>query len=432
MSKINGINGLRLPGPEDIVRTVLSNGITLLVRENDESPSVVLSGYLNCGSLLDPDDKLGMAMFTALGVTRGTQKHKFMQFFDLLESCGASLGFNANVHTTSFGGRALAEDLPILIDLLMECILTPAFPLKEMEQLRTQLLTGLMIRDQDTEEMANLVFDQILFKDHPYARPEDGFSETVRAISLKDIRAFHQNHYKPEGMVITIVGAVQAGKVLDLVENRFGNWATRQSSPTPKLPSVQNLQHSIRKHVAIPGKSQTDLLIGTFGPCRKSEDYFPASLGNSILGQFGMMGRIGEAVREKAGLAYTASTSLNSWLTTGSWEVSAGVNPANVGRAIELVLEEIKRFIKEPVTHTELEDSKANYIGRMPLSLESNSGVAGTILNMERFDLGLDYLLRYPALVKAVREEEVLAVAQMYLEADKLVIVSAGTAESGK
>ncbi len=428
MSKVS-TSGMHMPGPADIVRTLLPNGITLLVRENFESPSVVLSGYLDCGSLSDIDQKLGLALFTAQGLTRGTHTHKFEKFFDLLESCGANLGFGANVHTTSFGGRALAEDLALLIGLLAECIREPAFPPALMEQLRTQLLTGLMIRDQDTEEMASMVFDQILFKGHPYARPEDGFPQTIQSITLKDIRQFHKKYYTPRGMVITIVGAVSNEAALELIEEKFGDWNPDGTLAAGELPPVKKTGRTVRKHVNLAGKSQTDLIIGTFGPSRKSEDYFPATLGNSILGQFGMMGRIGKAVRERAGLAYTAATSLNAWLTTGSWEVAAGVNPANVQRAIDLVLKELKRFTSEPVTRSELEDSKANFIGRLPLALESNSGVAGTILNMERFDLGLDYLLRYPSLVQAVREEQVLEVAQKYLDVEKLVIVSAGTKE---
>jgi zinc protease len=422
-------NGLRLPGPEDIHRTVLPNGITVLIRENFESPSVALNGYMYCGSLADPEEKLGLSSFTALGLTRGTQKHTFHQFFDLLESCGASLGFNSNVHRTSFGGHALAEDLPLLVNLLSECIFLPTFPRVQMEQLRAQLLTGLMIRDQDTEEMASLVFDQILFKDHPFSRPEDGFPETIRAITLDDLRSFQKGYYRPDGMVIAIVGAIRAAETLGLVENALGTWKVRGVRKCPEMTVPKGIDRSIRKHVDIPGKSQTDLLIGTLGPSRTSEDFFPASLGNSILGQFGMMGRIGEAVRERAGLAYTASTSLNSWSNTGTWEVSAGVNPANVEKAIELVLKEIRRFTSEPVAKEELEDSKTNFIGRMPLSLESNAGMAASILNMERFDLGMDYLIRYPALVSAVNEEQVLAVAHKYLDVEKMVIVSAGTAE---
>ena len=131
-------------------------------------------------------------------------------------------------------------------------------------------------------------------------------------------------------------------------------------------------------------------------------DFVSASLGNNIFGQFGMMGRIGDVVREQSGLAYYASSSLNAGIGPGSWEVSAGVNPANLQKAIELIQEEISRFVSEPVTTEELEDSQANYIGRLPISLESNNGVANALINLERYKLGLDYYRNYAGLIHSV------------------------------
>jgi zinc protease len=139
-----------------------------------------------------------------------------------------------------------------------------------------------------------------------------------------------------------------------------------------------------------------------------------------------MMGRIGDVVREKAGLAYHASTSLSASIEGGSWEVSAGVNPVNLQRAIDLIISELKRFTQETVTSEELQDSQANYIGRLPLSLESNAGVANALLNVERFQLGLDYYQRYPAMVRAVTSEDVLETARRYWNPDRLAIISSG------
>ena len=152
-----------------------------------------------------------------------------------------------------------------------------------------------------------------------------------------------------------------------------------------------------------------------------------ASLGNSVLGQFGMAGRIGEVVREKSGLAYYASSSLSAGIGPGAWDVSAGVNPDNVQKARDLICKEIERFVEKGVTIEELADSQSNFVGRLPLSLESNAGVVNALLNIERFDLGLDYYRRYPNLVQAVTPEEVLTTAIKYLHPDKLAIAIAGS-----
>jgi len=103
-----------------------------------------------------------------------------------------------------------------------------------------------------------------------------------------------------------------------------------------------------------------------------------------------------------------------------------------VERAIDLVKEELRRFVNEPVTDAELEDNKSNFIGRLPLMLESNSGVANSLLNLERFDLGLDYLQSYPQRIRAITREDILAAARTYIDPEKLVIISAGPGKRGK
>ena len=415
-----------LPGPEDITRVQLPNGIVVLTRPNFNSPSVALSGYLNVGAIFDPDEKLGRADFTAAALMRGTARRDFQQIYDALESAGASLGFDSGTHTTSFGGKALAEDLGLLLELLSESLRQPTFPEDQVERLRAQLLTGLQIRAQDTGVMASMAFDQIVYAGHPYSRPEDGYTETVQAISRQDLEGYHRRFFGPRGMLIVVVGAVEPAQVVERVAAALGDWQNPQQPEQPSLPGLTPLESVQTRRVAIPGKYQADIILGVAGPPRRSADFMAASLGNSVLGQFGMMGRIGDVVREQAGLAYYASSSLSGGLGPGPWSISAGVNPANVEKAIDLIRQEVSRFVSEPVLPEELADSQANFIGRLPLTLESNGGVAGALLNLERYDLGLDYYQRYADLVQAVTVEEVLETARRYLHPERLGIGIAG------
>jgi zinc protease len=415
-----------LPGPDDIYREVLPNGIIVLTRSNFNSPSVVVTGYFGAGALFEPDDKLGLAEFTSYALMRGTKKRTFDKIYNELESVGASLGFSSGVHTSGFNGRSLAEDLPLLLNLLSESLIMPVFPKAETEKLRAQLLTGLAIRAQDTSDMASMVFDAILFKGHPYSRPEDGHPETIQRIKRDDIVRFHRDHYGPRGMVIAIVGAVKAEEAVRQVKRALGGWQVKGQKDAPELPELRLLKKTVNKHHRIAGKSQSEIVIGTNGPRRRDPEYMSTSLGNNILGQFGMMGRIGDVVREKSGLAYYAYSSVSAGTGPGSWEVSAGVNPQNVKKASGLIQDELRRFVQDDVTEDELADSKANYIGRLPISLESNGGVANALLNMERHNLGLDYYRRYPDLVNEVTREDVLNAARKFIDPDKLAIAVAG------
>jgi zinc protease len=415
-----------LPGPDDITRVVLPNGIIILARENFNSPSVVISGSTTAGNLFDSDEKLGLAYFTSLALMRGTSQRDFQSLYDALESAGANFGLSAGTHTSGFSGRALAEDLPLLLGLLSETLRQPIFPSEQIERLRAQLLTGLAIRAQDTGDMAAMMMDRILYESHPYSRPEDGYPETVNAITRDDLAEFHARYYGPRGMLIAVVGAVDPKQAVDKVQQALGDWQNSNQPDPPELPSLRSLDGTVQRKTTIPGKIQADIMLGAVGPERRAEDYLAASLGNSILGRFGMYGRIGDVVREQAGLAYYAYSNISGGMGPGPWYVSAGVDPLNIDKVIDLVRLEITRFVSEPVSDEELADSKANYIGSLPLSLETNSGVAGALINLERYSLGLDYYRRFPDQVNEITREQVLEAARRYINPDNLGIGVAG------
>jgi zinc protease len=415
-----------LPSSTDVLRIQLPNGITVLARANYSSPSVTLSGYLEVGALFDPPDRLGLAEFTSLALMRGTAAYSFDQIFDLLETAGASFGYNGGTHTTGFGGKALAEDLPLLLHLLNETLRSPTFPAEEIERLRAQILTHLAIQAQDTAEIASLTFDQIVYAGHPYSQPEEGTPETVNRITRQDLVDFHQRNYGPRGMVIAVVGAIEPQRAVDLVAEQLGDWRNPAQPAPIQLPPVTPLKQQVSRYITLAGKSQADLIIGAPGPKRRDPAYYAAALGNSILGQFGMYGRIGDVVRERNGLAYYAYSSLSGGIGPGPWYIAAGTDPQNSERAVELIIQEIRRFTQELVDPDELADSQANFIGHLPLSLESNSGVAAALINLERYELDLDFYLRFADLVNSVTREEILEVARRCLNPDRLGIAIAG------
>lgn len=415
-----------LPGPDSILRRELENGIVVLVRENLTSPSVVISGYLPCGSLLDRPDQAGLAALTASALMRGTEQRGFSELYEAIESIGARLSFSTSKHSTSFSGKALAEDLGVLLDLLHEVLLTPTFPDQQVKRLKAEKLTALAIRDQETSARADLAFSGLIYQDHPYAVPTEGNRDTVEQLTAAQMRAFRRKYYRPAGTVICAVGGVPAKLAADTVEKWFADWQAARRSDPPDLPELQPLDGIVRQHVTLEGKSQCDVVLGVPGPPRSDEDFIPASLANNIFGRFGMYGRIGDVVREQAGLAYYAYSTLVGGLGPGPWQVNAGVNPANLERAIDLIRVEMRKLITRAPGAEELTDNQANYIGRLPLQLESNEGVAGAIVNAERHQLGLDYYQRYPGLVAGVSPKDILRVAKRFLDPDRLAIGTAG------
>jgi zinc protease len=415
-----------LPGPETISRTVLDNGIVVLVRENHTSPSVVVDADLRAGALWETREQAGLAGFTASALMRGTQRRSFNEIYEAIESVGASLSISAGTHTSGFYGKSLAEDLGLLFDLAADALRRPAFPPDQVERLRGELLTRMAIRANNTRARAEETFFELAYPGHPYAIDEDGYPETIQALGVGDLRAFHAAHFGPRGMIVTIVGAVRAAEAVELVERHFGDWANPDQPAEPPLPGVTPPPEAVVRRVAMPGKIQSDIVLGGYGPARRHPGFLAARLGNNILGVFGMGGRIGDRVREKHGMAYYAASSLDGGLGPGAWRAYAGVNPGNVERAIELMLREIGRFTTRRVTADELEDNKAFFLGRLPFSLETNEGIASAIGTLELYDLGLDYWQRYPALLQAISRDDILEVAREFLSAEHYVLAVAG------
>jgi zinc protease len=418
-----------VPGPETVVRRVLPNGIITLVRENFLSPSVVVLGSLWAGGLDESDEKAGLSALTSTCLLRGTTKRNFHQIYDLLESAGATLSFGAGMHTTSFYARCLAEDLPLVLELAADGLRSPVFPSDQFERLRGEYLTHLTIREQDTGERAHMAFAELAYAGHPYAHDEEGNPKTIQGISRKDLQEFHGKFYGPRGMILTVAGAVHSGKAIHLIEKFFSDWKNPAQPERAPLPPAPRGTPKMEKRVSLPGKSQADLVLGAPGPARTSPDYPSAMIGNNILGVFGMYGRIGDAVREAEGLAYYSMSAVSGGLGPGPWMVVAGVNPRNIPRAVELIRREIARFTSAKVTRNELADSQASLVGRMPLQLESNEGVAGALMNVEIFNLGLDYYQRFPSLIRAVTAQQILETARRYLHPDRMALAVAGPPE---
>ncbi len=412
-------------------RIQTANGMTILVRPNPSAPVAVLEGYLRAGSVDAPAEKAGLASFTASLVSRGSARYDFDRYNEAVESVGASIGVGSGDHVTNFSSESLVEDFPLMVEILADILQRPTFPPEHIERVRGQWLVRLQEREQNTRSVAGRRFNEMIYGDHPYGLPTSGYMETIQSISRKDLIGFHQTYYRPAQAIVVVSGDVQPEAVVALIETQFGGWSAGADldparAPADSIPPVQRVTDIQRQAIAMPGKVQTDIIIGCLAIARNHPDYYAAQVANNILGQFGLMGRLGENVRERQGLAYYSYSLLDADIGIGPWMAFAGVNPQNVNQAVDSILHEFERMGQEPVRDEELSDSIANLTGTLPLRLETNDGVASILLNMEWFGLGVDYLQTYQERIRAITKEDVQRVAAQYLRGDSYTLVTAG------
>lgn len=423
---------VKLPGPDDVTRTTLPNGMTLLVRENWANPSVVVSGVLRGGSANETREQAGLAQFTAALLTRGTTYRTFEDIAETVEAVGASMSVGSGVYLSTFGGKCLHEDLPTLLELLGEVLHSPSFPPEQVERVRGQILNGIRQRETSTSAVARLAFWSTLYPaHHPFAWPLSGTRETITALTRDELARFYADYYSPQDSLLIIVGAVHTPDLVRLAESTLGAWRASPRFPPLAAPweatdNLVTLRDVRRQAMSVPGKTQSDLILGMPGLSRRHPDYLPMAMMNSVLGELGPGGRLGTRIRENEGLAYYARSSLDAGLSAGPWYAYAGVNPRHVDRAVDLILEEMRRIRETPISETELADVKAYWVGSLPLDVETNEGVASELMNMELYHLGLDYLYRYPGLVNALSVDDVQAVAQRWLTPEAYVLTVAG------
>jgi len=418
-----------IPGPESIIRQEFPSGMTALVYEDFSSPSVSIFGQLRAGAIDNPSDKAGLASFAAGCLMRGTSRRTFQQIYEELESIGASVRVGSGRNTTGFGAKFLTEDLLCVLDIMADVLQTPTFPVNEVERERGEILTDLQERSHDTGRMAVLTFQELLYSsDHPYGRSVIGYPETVKTITRDELESFYHTRFGPQGMIVAIVGALKAEDALKAWEDAFGRWTGITKDDRAPLALSPRLTETLEARVKISDKTQTDLILGFVGPSRQEPDYLDAVLCNIILGVFGMMGRLGKVVRDKHGLAYYCHSHIEGGLGPGPWAVRAGVDPANVEKAIRSIIGEITHICNKVVPPKELTDSKAFITGLLPLQLETNGGIASALVSMELYSLGLDYLQRYADLINAITSKRIRAVAQKYLDPSTYALAVAGPA----
>jgi len=277
--------------------------------------------------------------------------------------------------------------------------------------------------------MAGRYFREMLYTpDHPYGRPVNGALSSIASLTRADLLDYYHRLH-PQAGALVVVGDVSGAAVYQTLETLLGQWQPPHAPPDTDVPAPRPLTAPARHLHPMAGKFQADVVLGWIGPDRRAADFYAAYVGNTILGQLGLGGRIGQSVRENEGLAYYANSHLQGGSGPGPWLAFAGVNPAGVDKAIDLMLAEIRRFRAEPVTDDELADAKAYLTGVLPLQMETNEGVAGTLLDMHLYQLGDDFIARYPAIINGVTQDEIQAAVQKYLNDEVYALAIAGPVE---
>ena len=411
---------------EPLQRATLSNGIPVLGQDRPGSQSVAMRVRIPAGAIWEPAEELGVAFLTARSTLRGSGGQTFEEINRRSDDLGSSISVDAGRQFVEARVRCLRADLAEMASLLAQVLLLPSFSAPEVDRVKAEQLGAISESETDTRAVADLAMRRSVYPvPNPMGRRVLGMKETVSGLDADDARRFHARAFTPRETSVAIVGGLGGfDRAIDLLEQTFGSWTAPFTSRTPLDTSPMNVD-VVRTTDRIAGKSQADLAIGLATIPRGHNDYYALDVANLVLGRLGLMGRLGAEVRDRQGLAYYASSQLEPRVDGSLWSARAGVAPANVDRALAAMHSELDRLRSQVVTDEELRDAKSYLVGVLPLALETHDGVAATLLGIEEFGLGLDFLERYPGIIGAISPEEVLEAAQHHLDPSRLAIAIA-------
>ena len=410
-------------------RHVLDNGLVVISKEAHTVPAVTIQLSVRAGSIYDTSDRLGLSHLAARVLDRGTHGRSSEEIAEALDAHGVSLSVTANRHVLTVSCTCLTEDFEAMLELVGDVIMHPVFPRDEVDKRRGEVLNAIRQDEDNPAAVATLRMFAMLYADgHPYGRPAKGNAESVNRIDSDDLLAFHENRFGPETTTAIVVGAVNRERAIEVAERVLGGWR-KPAMADLTIPSPRLGQRRAEAVMPMMNKAQADIAYGFTTIVRSDPRYYAYALMNNALGQYGIGGRLGDSIRERQGMAYYVFSSFDPNVVEGPLFVRAGVNPANVDRAISSIDEEMRRMAGDGLSATELADCQQYLIGSIPRLLETNGAIAVFLQTAEFFGLGLDYDQRLPSLFSAVSLDEVNAAARHAIDPATAQIAVAGPYE---
>ena len=414
------------------VRAVLDNGAVVIAKVTHTTPAAAINLAVRAGSACDPYGAEGTAWLLSRVIDRGTATRTALEIAEELDSRGITVTIAVTRHVFSLTCTCLAQDFAFVLQLLADMIVSPTLPPEEIATRKGEVITSIRQDDDNPAVRANeTLMAQLYPNGHPYGRRTKGTIAIVESLSRDDLVRFHTDYFAPSALTAVIVGDVAVERMQEEAHRVFGAW--RHAPPVPLvLPPAPRAARRERIVIPMMNKVQADIACGFVGIRRLDPDYYACALMNNAFGQYAIGGRLGDSIRERQGMAYYVSSSLDANVVEGPLAIRAGVSPENVDRAIASIDTEIVRLVKDGLTPKELDESRRYLIGSMPRTLETNGGIATFLQTAEFFGLGLDYDIRLPGYLNAVTLDAANAAARRLLDVSRATIVVAGPYTDGE
>ncbi|MBD0415697.1 M16 family metallopeptidase [Oryzicola mucosus] len=406
-------------------------GVTAWLVEDYSVPIVAVQFAFEGGSTQDPVGKEGLANLMTGLFDEGAGDLDSDAFQIKLDDAGAEMSFKESNDAVSGSMRMLADKKDEAFDLLKLAVQQPRFDQAPMDRIRNQIVSGIVASARDPQTLAGRQWAKALYGDHPYARDDQGTQPTLASITRDDLKAFHKANFARDNLRVAVVGAIDADTLKKKLDEVFGDLPEKAdlvpvADVDPKLDQVSQYEYDL---------PQTSLHLYYPGLKRGDSEYLAAALMNQILGGGTFTSRLFQEVREKRGLAYGVNSGLSNQSHSTSLTIGTATRSDRAAEALQVMRDVIRDMAEKGPTQEELDAAKKYVIGAYAINnLDSSQAIAGTLLVMQRDNLGIDYMEKRTALLEAITLDQVKAAAKRLLTTEPAVMIlgPAGTLGESK
>ncbi len=409
-------------GKEEITKTVLPNGITLIVKEVHSNPTVAFYATFPGGLRFETPETNGLGNLVAGMLTRGTKKRTREELAKEMEDMAGGISGFSGRNSTGASGKFLSRFFDRGLELLSDVIINPTFPEDELKKLKADVIAAIKRQEDYLPGYTFKLLYKELYRKHPYGMPVIGTVETVSSFTREDLIKHYNRIFTPKRMVLAIVGDVNTEYAIEKVKELFGDF-NREPSPMPKLP-VEKRPDGVRRTGEVKEKAQVNIGIGFLGTTIGSEDSYAMSVLTEVLA--GQGGRLFVELRDKKSLAYSVSAFSRDGVEPGIFALYIASAPQKKEESINGLLKELERVLNEKIPDYEIERAKNSLIGGYEIGLQSVASQAADMATNELLGLGYDYYKKYPERIEAVTADDLMRVARKYITLDAYVISVVG------
>jgi zinc protease len=408
-------------------QTVLSNGLSLVVVEDDRLPLISYRLAFPVGGAFDPPELPGLIDLLAGLLPEGTTSKTSKEIADEIARMGASLSAGATSDYTIVAASALKQFNDPVLSLMAEVALEPSFPEHEVELAKQNTKESLRQQRAQPSFLASEMVSRVMFGDHPYSVVAPT-PESIDRSSREEFVKFHRTKLVPNSAVFVVVGDVRYNEIVKRIESLFSTWE-RGEELVANFPAPPVRTKRTAYFIDRPGSAQSNIVIANSGITRTSPDYFPMILMHTVLGA-NASSRLFMNLREEKGYTYGAYSNLDARRTAGTFRATAEVRSPVTGDSLKEFFYELERIRSTPVSEKEIADAKSYLTGVFPIRLETQEGLTDQLVQIKMLNLPINYLATYRDNVQAVTIEEIRRVAEKYVRPDVAALVVVGDGAS--